>query len=288
MFNKLLIGTKYYQDYIECNLAGDTQQREQFSQTNQLLSGTTLSVRSGFDTAKRTLSWFPQNRNTFEKIDAIRNGKWGSGYIYFADMNATNLLPHYFSMPYLRAERKIGFDKFSTAETTPTPNNNIDLPVLGAIANIPQDGWTNKFTFLVPDNCDIAIGIKGRISNENNIDFILEWGKEIIHLDITDNLDYVFDYLLQKQNYSNTNRLAKFYINGIGDVVLYGLQISLMPSLSTLTSANRKYPTFSVGRGMSGATIQETTIEETLNSIGTNWEYEMSSVILSEEELRRQ
>ncbi|MDR3186546.1 MAG: hypothetical protein LBU04_07095 [Christensenellaceae bacterium] len=292
MFEKLLIGTKYYQDYIECNLAGDTQQREQFSQTNQLLSGTTLSIRSGFDTSKRTLSWFPQNRNTFEKMDAIRNGKWGTGYIYFADMNATNLLPHYFSMPYLRSERKIGFDKFSTAQTIPTPANDIELPILSAKVFIPHNGWVNKFTFLVPDDCDLAVGIKGEPNDK--INFILEWGAEKIELDISDNLNTVFDYLLTRSNYQNTNRLASFYINdknGIDDeqdAYLYGLQITRVPTLSTIDSVNRLCPTFSVGRGISGATIQDMTIDEKLNSIGTNWEYEMSSVILSEEELRRQ
>jgi hypothetical protein len=289
MFNKTLIGTKLKQDYVECILQGDKAERTGYVQTTQLMHGGTLSVRSGYDTTRRTLSWSVLDRAAFEKIDSLRSGMWGGGYVYFADPSATNLLPHYLSMPVSNAYSRAGFAKFQTTKAIPTPSNSIGLPVEGGRASLYPDafGYNFTFTFLVPDECSLAVGVKGDTLSLLPTSFSITWGDTAYDIPISTDLSKVFDIYIER---NTTSRIATLTMHnpGVQYVDLYGLQITRVPTLSTLASCNRKYPTFSVGRGMTGATLTEPTASETLNAIGTSWEFQTDSIVLQEEEIRRQ
>jgi hypothetical protein len=251
----LLIGTKLKQVYIDGFLQGTNKDYVQYTEEGQLVNGLPYIIQSGIQGAHRKYMQFQTNPNQENnQIKKLFDGSLGQGFMYYADPYAHNILPLSWSVPSNQDRNGVGFDSFQSAEPVTTPSNTIGLPAEGAVITVPEDGLTIPFTFLVPDDNDLCIGIKGAPGTISA--FTLTWGQYTISVPISSNLTNAYDMVLSRDTYPNAGRVATLTIKGTGKCTLYGLQLSYTNRHATMYSVNQKLTNeFYSGEGMCGGTV---------------------------------
>jgi hypothetical protein len=252
---ELLIGTVHKQIYIDGFLQGTNKQYSQFYSQGQMVNGEPYVVQSGIQGATQKEMSFQRNKDIeLNRIKKLFDGSLGDGFMYYADPYAHNILPLSWSVPSNQDNNGVGFDFFQSAELVPVPDNNIGLPAQGAHIVIPPDGLHRVYTFLVPDDKDLTIGIKGVPDTVSS--FTLTWGAYTQNIAINSDLSRIYDTILSRDDFPNAGRIATLQVSGSGECDLYALQLSYMTRHATPYAISKKLGNeFYSGEGMCGGTI---------------------------------
>jgi hypothetical protein len=254
---KLLIGTKFKQIYIDGFLQGTNKQYTQFSAQGQLVNGLPYIVQSTIQGATQKEMRFKRNKDSVNNgIKKLFDGSLGDGFLYYADPYAHNILPLSWSIPSNQDNNGVGFDAFQSAVLVPVPDNTLSLPVQGAHIVVPNNGYTVPYTFVVPDDNDLVIGIKGVPGTITN--FTLTWGTHTIQVPINSDLSTIYDLVLSRDDYPNAGRMATLTLPTPGECDLYALQLSYTTPHATKYSVQKKLGNeFYSGEGMCGGVMFE-------------------------------
>ncbi len=190
------------------------------------------------------------------------------------------LLPLYLADPPQATQWESAWDEFAALNSVATPANNFGLPISGANIGMDNDGYRTVFTFVVPDEADLAISIKGEPCQ--GIDFALEWGTSVHQLPVRAIADGLWDCVLPN---TSQGRLARLSASGVGEVTLYGLMIHPTNHGANVASVTREHPSFIDGAGQSGCVIKENEISRALYALLQPWERDQFGISLTEVEL---
>ncbi|MCL2632284.1 MAG: hypothetical protein FWD45_04265 [Coriobacteriia bacterium] len=273
------IGTEKHIFDIEPYLQDNPQVFKKFVDSGLYLSGGGYSVGGSYAAKYTELAFRRTGKgHETEVIDGLVTGRYGSGHIYWYDVNADNILPSYLSLPAKAVKSEGGvitWDRFASAVLVDVPDNTFDLPFVGATITMPPHGKKKAFSFIVPDHYDLAVSIKG---DSSDVKFVLDWGGET-DLEVC-GLDSLWDSVIRNPG----ERLATLTTIGYGDMTLYSLMIMPVRQGMPIDGVESRYPRFVVGKGQSGCTLIDDTVTNRIYAIDTSWEVQPTRLALLETE----
>jgi len=279
MRTRLYIGTKDRVLDIEMPTQDIPETFSKFSEDGIYINGGGFQYGSQYNGKSVEYTFNRKSAEGIEAVNGLALGKYGSGYIYYCDPFARNILPSYLSLPTKGRLKAPGFDKFAAVEESgPMPDSPYDMPTRGAKVTIPDNGFKTPFTFVVPDGCDIAVSVKGVPTA--NISFLLKWGLTSTTFQIS-SLSSLWDAVAAN---TGQGRLASIEVVGTGEATLYGLMLALVPRGSNVASVTRRHPRFVTGTGQSGCVLREQTVANQLFALDTPWEQQPFTFSLLETE----
>lgn len=284
--DNLLIGTVKRQVELPQFLQGTSHKLTPFVSSGQNMAGMQAVVSSGVGATSKNFTFSRMSKEDMSVVNDLRNGVHGTGPFYWYDPFAINLLPTPLSVPLWQTlAPQYCFDTGASTRRirVDVPDNDIVLPVEGVRLEFSTtaEPQRQKFTFLVPKDKDLAVGIKGNTSGDTHFLLTSQKGRTT-RLDLSSDLSKVID------NYIPTDGSQVFTLELVGSdpVILFGLTLSVVNhgANDIWWTNHRRGNVFRSGNGMVGAEFTDDDFEWTEYTVDAPWGIKHTGFTLVETE----